>query len=55
MFNFFNICRENETITVIAFCNAGGQVLVPFVKYVNMKQETADRFLPGSDWYTNWK
>jgi len=55
MFNFFNICRKNETITVIAFSNAAGQVLVPFVKYVSTKQETADGFLPGSNWYTKWK
>lgn len=55
IFNFFNICRKNETITVIAFSNAAGQVLVPFVKYVSTKQETADGFLPGSNWYTKWK
>jgi len=52
MFNFFNICRKNEIIIMIAFCNAAGQCVAPVVKYVDMKQETADGFLPGSDWYT---
>jgi hypothetical protein len=53
MFNVLTSAEKNETITVIGFCNAAGQFLAPVVKYVDMKQETADDSLAGSDWYMN--